>query len=72
MEVFKMLCFRKMLKISWDREDDKWWSTKQDKRKTTVTESIKSRKDKIIEHILKYESLLKAIIEGDVEEHIER
>ncbi|VVC31607.1 Hypothetical protein CINCED_3A018086 [Cinara cedri] len=61
-----------MLKIPWTERVTNKEVLNKIKRKRQIWKSIQSRRDEKTEHILRHASLLKEIIEGDVEGHIAR
>ncbi|CAI6343800.1 unnamed protein product [Macrosiphum euphorbiae] len=72
LEAFEMWCYRKMLKIPWTEKVTNKEVLDKIKEQRQIWKSIQSRRGKMIGHILRHESLLKKIIEGDVEGHIAR
>jgi hypothetical protein len=72
LEIFKMRCYHKMLRIKWiDRITNKAVLNRI-KEKKILWHTIKVRRAKMIGHLLRHESLSKIVIEGDVEGHIGR
>ncbi|KAF0724219.1 LINE-1 reverse transcriptase [Aphis craccivora] len=67
-----MWCYRKMLKIPWTEKVTNKEILDKIKEQRQIWKSIQSRRGKMIGHILRHQSLLKKIIEGDVEGHISR
>jgi len=61
-----------MFKISWTERITKKEVLDKIKEQRLIWKSMLSRKGKMVGHILKHESLLKKIIDGDFEEYIER
>ena len=67
LESFEMWCYRRMLKISWvDRVSNEEVLERAMVRKK-LWKQIQIRRDKMIGHILRHDSLVKIIIEGSIE-----
>lgn len=73
LEAFEMWCFRKMLKTPWTERVTNEEVLDKVKEKRQLWKCIESRTYiKMIGHILSQESLLKTIIEEDIERYIEK
>jgi len=63
-EAFEMLCYRRMLKMSWtDMVTNEEVLERMSKRRT-LWNSIKNRRNEWVGHVLRYGGLLGLIIEG--------
>ncbi|VVC31428.1 Hypothetical protein CINCED_3A000591 [Cinara cedri] len=72
LEAFEVWCFRKILEISWTERVTNKEVLNKIKGQRQIWKSIQSRRDKMIGHILRHESLSKKILEGDVKGHVAR
>lgn len=70
LKAIEMWCFEKMLKIPWIGRVTNEEVLNKIKEKRQLWKSIQSRRDKMIGHILRNRSLLKTIIEGDIQGQI--
>jgi len=67
-----MWCYCKILKIKWIERITNETVLDRIKEKRELWHIIKVRRDKMIRHLLRHDSLTKSVIEGDVEGHIRR
>ena len=67
LEAFEMWCYRRMMKIPWVDKISNEEVLKRAMARRKLWKQIQTRRDKMVGHILRHDSLLKTIIEGNIE-----
>lgn len=73
LDAFEMQCFCKFIKIKWtEKVTNEAVLTGKKKKKRKLWRNIKIKREKMIEYLLGLDSLMKSVIEGDIEGYIEK